>query len=276
MLSEDQKRSYRDNGYLVLPGFSSADAIQQIRQRAQTIVAQFDAERHRTIFTTDKQLDHVDRYFLESADGVSCFFEEGAFAQDGQLCVDKALSINKIGHALHRRDAVFEAFSCDRSIVDVARDLGLSDPQIWQSMYIFKQPGIGGAVNWHQDATFFYTEPITVTTFWFALEEATVDNGCLYVQPGGHRGPLRERFRLVDGKVSLDQEDATPWPTPEQSVALPVEAGTLVCFHGKLPHFSEANRSADSRHAYTLHLTCGSSRYSPRNWIQSKKDVLPQ
>lgn len=272
MLSEAQKQDYRDNGFVVLPGFSSAVAIQRLRRRAQKIVAQFDADRHRTIFTTDKQLDHVDRYFLESADAVSCFFEEGAFAPDGSLGVDKALSINKIGHALHRRDAVFEAFSYDRAIVEVARDLGLSDPKIWQSMYIFKQPGIGGAVNWHQDASFFYTEPITVTTFWFALEDATIDNGCLYVQPGGHRGPLRERFRLIDGKASLDQENASPWPSPEQSVALPVAAGTLVCFHGKLPHFSEANRSPVSRHAYTLHLTCGTSRYSPQNWIQPKTD----
>ena len=61
-----------------------------------------------------------------------------------------------------------------------------------------KQPGIGGEVRWHQDATFFDSTTISVTTFWFALEDATVDNGCLWTEPGGHRGPLRERF-LRDG-----------------------------------------------------------------------------
>jgi phytanoyl-CoA hydroxylase len=61
-------------------------------------------------------------------------------------------------------------------------------------MYIFKQPGIGGEVRWHQDATYFDTDPISVTTFWFALEDATLDNGCMWAEPGGHRGPMRERF----------------------------------------------------------------------------------
>ena len=79
-------------------------------------------------------------------------------------------------------------------LAELALDLGLEQALIWQSMYIFKQPGIGGEVRWHQDATFFDTVPITVTTFWFALEDATLDNGCLWVEPGGHRGPLRERF----------------------------------------------------------------------------------
>ncbi len=273
MLSEDQKKAYRENGYLVVPGFKSADEIEQLRHRAEIIVSNFDADRHRTIFTTEQQLDHVDRYFLESAHNISCFFEAEAFASDGSLRVDKALSINKIGHALHRRDDVFAAFSSDAKIGELARDLGLHEPQIRQSMYIFKQPGIGGAVNWHQDASFFYTDPITVTTLWFALEDATIDNGCLHVMPGGHRGPLRERFRLVDGKASMDTQDTTPWPAPEQSEALPVAAGTLVCFHGKLPHYSEANRSSVSRHAFTLHITCGSSDYSVHNWIQPQQDI---
>ena len=70
-------------------------------------------------------------------------------------------------------------------------DIGMADPLAIQSMYIFKQPHIGGEVGCHQDATFLYTEPMSVTGFWFAIEDATVENGCLWAQPGGHRGPLR-------------------------------------------------------------------------------------
>ena len=54
-------------------------------------------------------------------------------------------------------------------------------------MYIFKQPHIGGEVGCHQDATFLYTDPMTVTGFWFAIEDATLENGCLWAAPGGHR-----------------------------------------------------------------------------------------
>jgi phytanoyl-CoA hydroxylase len=135
-------------------------------------------------------------------------------------------------------------------------------------MYIFKQPHIGGEVRWHQDATFFASEPITVTTLWFALERADLGNGCLWVQRGGHRTPLRERF-AVDGRGSrMEQLDATPWPTQAEAEPVEVDAGALVVFHGLLPHYSAPNRSETSRHAYTLHVVDGRSRYSPQNWIQ--------
>jgi phytanoyl-CoA hydroxylase len=135
-------------------------------------------------------------------------------------------------------------------------------------MYIFKQPGIGGEVRWHQDATFFDTTPISVTTFWFALEDATIDNGCLWVEPGGHRGPLRERFVRDGDDIRMEKLDTTPWPDDGVAVALECKAGSLVCFHGLLPHYSAPNRSPVSRHAFTLHATDARTEYSPRNWIQ--------
>ncbi len=91
---------------------------------------------------------------------------------------------------------------------------------ITYTMYIFKQPGIGGEVRWHQDATFFDSDPVTVTTFWFALEDATVDNGCLWADPGGHRGPLRERF-LRDG----DRITAVRAPETRADVATGATSG---------------------------------------------------
>jgi phytanoyl-CoA hydroxylase len=47
-----------------------------------------------------------------------------------------------------------------------------------------------------------------------------------------------------------------------------VPAGTLVCFHGLLPHYSAPNRSPQSRHAYTLHAVDGGSRWSTDNWLR--------
>jgi phytanoyl-CoA hydroxylase len=150
--------------------------------------------------------------------------------------------------------------------------VGLVEPQVWQSQVIFKQPHIGGEVGWHQDATFFATTPQTVTTLWFALEDATLDNGCLWVQPGGHRSPLREQY-ICDradgaGRLRMQPLDATPWPMLEQAVPLPAAAGTLVLFSGLLPHCSAANRSPQGRLAYTLHVTDGRAAYSPLNWLQ--------
>ncbi|MES2150586.1 MAG: phytanoyl-CoA dioxygenase family protein [Pseudomonadota bacterium] len=268
MLTVEQRAHFERDGYLVLPAFKSGAEIAALRARAAEIVDAFDERQQRSIFSTRDQASASDDHFLRSDNSVRCFFEEEAFGPDGQLRQPKALSINKIGHALHDLDPVFDRFSREPRLAQLARDLGLVEARVWQSMYIFKQPGIGGEVRWHQDATFFETTPISVTTFWFALEDASIANGCLWVEPGGHRGPLRERFLRHGDEISMEQLDATPWP--DESVAVPLEAaaGSLVCFHGLLPHYSAPNRSAQSRHAYTLHATDGRCDYSPHNWIQ--------
>jgi phytanoyl-CoA hydroxylase len=268
MLDDAQCASYRRDGYLVLPGFKSAADIAALRARAAQIVDEFDPDQGSAIFTTQNQATATDDYFLRSDTTIRCFFEEAAFDEQGRLRQHKSLSINKIGHALHDLDPVFDRFSRGPALASVARGLGLFDAKIWQSMYIFKQPGIGGEVRWHQDATFFDTDPISVTTFWFALEDATIDNGCLWVEPGGHRGPLRERFVREDDDIRMEKLDATPWPGDSIAVPLEAAAGSLVCFHGLLPHYSAPNRSPVSRHAYTLHATDGRSDYSRQNWIQ--------
>ena len=274
MITETQKDQFDRDGYLVLPGFKSPAEIAAVRARAAAIVDAFDPAETRHVFTTRDQGDRTDRWFLDSGDKVRCFFEEDAFDAAGTLRQAKALSINKIGHALHDRDPVFAAFSRGPALASLAADLGLARPLVWQSMYIFKQPGIGGEVRWHQDASFFVTDPITVTTFWFALEDATQSNGCLWVEPGGHRGPLRERFVRRGDSTRLERLDPTPWPS-DTAVPVEVAAGALVVFHGLLPHFSAANRSAASRHAYTLHATDATAAYDGGNWLQRGPHDLP-
>jgi phytanoyl-CoA hydroxylase len=268
MLSAAQKEQYQRDGFLVIPGFKSPEAIAALRAGAARIVDAFDPAAASGIFTTKDQERKADEYFLRSDNTIRCFFEEEAFGPDGQLRQAKELSINKIGHAMHDLDPAFRAFSNDPRLQQVAHDLGLDQPQVWQSMYIFKQPGIGGEVRWHQDATYFDTDPISVTTFWFALEDATLDNGCLWAEPGGHRTPLRERFVRNGDVIGVEKLDATPWPDDSTAVPLECKAGALVCFHGLLPHYSAPNRSPVSRHAYTLHVTDGRTVYSPQNWIQ--------
>jgi len=279
MLSPTQLETWQRDGCLVLPGFKGADEVAAASQRARDLVDAFTPGAHTSRFSTRDRSQVADAALLASAEAVHCFFEEEALDAQGRLLVPKERSINKIGHALHDLDAVFDAFSHGPALAALGRDLGLLQAQVWQSQVIFKQPHIGGEVGWHQDASFFVTTPQTVTTFWFALEDATLDNGCLWVLPGGHRGAhgvLREQY-VCDhraGTLRMQPLDTTPWPTTAEAVPLPVAAGTLIVFHGHLPHYSAPNRSAKSRLAYTLHATDARAAYAPENWLQ-RSAALP-
>lgn len=271
-LDQRMRAAYADDGYLVLEDYVPAAACDRLRARAAEIVDAFDADAGASVFSTTTHAHAEDAYFLGSADKIRCFFEEGAFA-GGRLKRDKGLAINKIGHALHDLDPVFSEFSRGPRLARLAADLGYVAPLLLQSMYIFKQPGIGGEVVCHQDAGFLHTEPPSVTGLWFALEDATVENGCMFAIAGGHKGPLRKRFRRRGGRMVMEVVDPTPWRQARR-VALEVSKGTLVVLHGLTPHFSARNRAPVSRQAYTLHLVDGACRYGTDNWLR-RDGTLP-
>ena len=125
----------------------------------------------------------------------------------------------------------------------------------------------------HHDATFLYTEPLCLVGLWFALEDATIDNGCLWAIPGGHKLGLKTRFeRAEDGGTRFEVIDDAPWPE-ENLRPLEVEKGTVIVLDGLLPHLSRENRSPRSRHAYTLHVIEASANYPQSNWLQRAAEL---
>jgi phytanoyl-CoA hydroxylase len=273
-LSNEQVKQYRDAGYLVLEAFAIGDECDQLRARAEQLVHDFDPAEVVSIFSTREQNRLTDDYFMSSGDKIRFFFEENAFNPDGTLKYEKEKSINKIGHALHDLDPLFNRFSRSEKVKELAAALGMEQSLLIQSMYIFKQPDIGGEVTCHQDSTFLYTEPIDIAGLWFALEDATVENGCLWAIPGGHRSGLKSRWlRTKEGRMEFEIYDSTPWPEGEL-VPLEVSKGSLILLHGLLPHCSFENRSQRSRHAYTLHLIGRDAKYPCDNWLQ-RPEVAP-
>ena len=272
-LTAEMVADFRDSGVLIVEGFVSTERCRKLREHTLDLIDAFDPSDVKHVFSAMEQTQLGDKYFEESGDKIRFFFEHDAFDDDGNLRQSMEDSLNKMGHAMHDLDPVFDAFSRTAKLAATVASLGYEDPVILQSMYIFKPPHIGGEVYCHQDSTFLYTEPESCTGFWFALEDASVDNGCMHFIPGAHLGPLKElHYRGDDGKMTFKTLDDTPWP---EGATVPAEAevGALVIFDGRAPHLSGPNRSDKSRHAYTLHVIDRQSYYPAENWLQRSPNL---
>jgi phytanoyl-CoA hydroxylase len=259
-----------------------------------------------------------DQYLFTSAGGVGFFLNPGAIDQTtGNVRTDipKAHLLNKVGHALHVTDPVFRDYAASKQVASLVTQLGYTSPVMPQSMYIFKQPHIGEQVSSHQDATFLNTAPdLTCMGLLLFLEDATLDNGCLWARKGSHKEPLRQRWERnpawfaaieagesvagIEAMIFADLDDTSESPatglvesgklgndsTPENAAvlrdagysALPCNKGDVLLVHGKVDHLSLMNNSPTSRHTFQLHLVEDSpaSRWRSSNWQQY--DPFPQ
>ncbi|PXF41655.1 Phytanoyl-CoA dioxygenase [Gracilariopsis chorda] len=251
---EAAKSFFEAHGYAVLRAHASEKDVKTLREGAKAIIQEFYSNRqHASVFSTDEQTRVVeDDYFLSSSRKICCFLEP---EQESEQKARPA--INKIGHALHDIDDNFKPFSRSGAVRAVAKAFGFEKALLVQSMYILKNARVGAAVNAHRDAAFVHAGDGMAGSclgFWWALEDATEENGCLWAVSGSHRdGAAIRRMVCRDGRNSFVGEDEMEYDD-QKFVALPMKAGDVILLHGGLVHRSLPNRSEKSRHAYSIHV----------------------
>ncbi len=169
---------------------------------------------------------------------------------------------------LFRHDEVFANVYKNETIGSLAHDLMEGPVRVWEDQMIYKPPfEEQAALGWHRDYTFWnHVGPADMATCWIALDDATVDNGCMQVIPGSHRWELdfgREDVDVHDPEWLLRHpqvpEDAEPVPCE-------VQAGHCHFHHCLTLHGSYGNKTDNMRRSYVLHLMPGYTRRIGDSW----------
>lgn len=133
------------------------------------------------------------KHFLDSSDKIKAFLEHTA--KDILATEEPSKKMfNKIGHGLHALNPVFKQVTFDSKVKNLFHSIGYKKPVVCQSMLIFKNPGIGSDVKPHQDSIYMLVEPQKILGVWIALEDCTLENGCLQFIPGSHKSILEIFF----------------------------------------------------------------------------------
>jgi phytanoyl-CoA hydroxylase len=150
-------------------------------------------------------------------------------------------------------DPRLKAMAADAPIGDLVERLMGDRPVLFQDMALLKGPG-GREKPWHQDCAYFNLPLGTVVVgVWIALDEATVENGCLHILPGTHREGPAEHFKVRDWQI-CDTRVQT-----QRDIAVPLPAGGCLLWHGMLHHGSPDNTTDTTRRALQFHYKPGGS-----------------
>lgn len=132
----------------------------------------------------------------------------------------------------------------------VSKSLLGDDIELDFDMLINKAPGTNTPTPWHQDAAYWIDMPDSrAASCWLALDDATIDNGCMWYVPKSHLKPLRpHRHMGVKGGALVCDVDEN------EGVPIEIKPGTGIFHHGATLHYSRGNSTASQRRAFILNF----------------------
>lgn len=214
-LSTKNQEFYKDYGYLIATDLLSPEEIDELKQETARI---FRGQRGTLEGLVKVDDDEPDTEVLK-----------------------KYVAI----HFPHKISPVIRRYLSHPKVVDVLTNVVSPNVKCMQSMLFVKAPGKAGQA-WHQDEYFIPTRDRSLVGAWVAIDDATVDNGCLWIIPGSHQpGFIRPRVaNHSDEYADVDTIDVSEF---DSSAMVPVEvkSGSVVFFNGYVLHSSQRNKTPD-------------------------------
>lgn len=218
VLDEHQKKSFWENGYLVVENAVDVDLLDRLK-------ADFDG-------WVEESRSH-DASYGEIIDGRPRFDLE-----DGHKPERPAL--RRVNAPIEVSDAYFEAMADSKMTSCVATLIG-PNVKLHHTKINSKLPGAATVVKWHQDFPFTPHSNDDLITTLLMIDEVTEENGPLEVTPGSHHGPLHSLWH--DGAFTGCIADEAAKQAKKQAVRCTGQAGSVCLMHTRLLHGSTANHS---------------------------------
>lgn len=229
-LTAEQISRFLETGFLVVEDVLTKAQVETLAARADAIAAGGVPE----VPETSVQLEPV-------------------FRGGERQVEDRVLAVRKL-YNLAVFDPVMWQHVVNPAIVDIIGALlNTQDLKLYGDQLFMKAAETGSAQPWHQDSgSWRDIVPMDLVTAWTAIDESTLDNGCLHFAPGTHRWGMLRGHEVDPLKEDLDEGR---WPT----IAAPLGAGSVSFHHSLILHRSGTNRSARRRRGYAVHYMRASS-----------------
>lgn len=215
VLSEEQVRFYREQGYLVVENRIPLSEIEALRAEIARLT-----EAARGMTRSDERLDLEDSHSPE------------------------APRVRRI-KLPHRQSPVFEGLMRSDWVLAPVRDLIGKDLRLHTSKLNMKSAGYGAAIEWHQDFAFYPHTNDDVLAVGVIIDDMAEENGPLMVFPQTHKGPIFDHH--ADGVFVGAMDLAASGFDMNDAVALSGPAGSISIHHGRIVHGSALNTSARDR-----------------------------
>ncbi|MBV9865660.1 MAG: phytanoyl-CoA dioxygenase family protein [Abitibacteriaceae bacterium] len=253
-LSQEQIQQYWRDGYLSFPDVLTTDEIEQAKTALSELVQRV---------ANSTEVDKRGSFWIMPGTEFGVQFEPGYSPQDASDG-DVELKVRKLMWYCDQHPHLSYLSAHHPRICGVIESLLGAGPLMFQDMALIKPPFIGSEKPWHQDDAYFSVVPLdAVCGVWIALDEATVENGCMHVLPGGHKVGPRKHFHGRDCEIVEDRLN------PALAVPVELPPGGAMFFHGLLPHQTPPNSSSARRRALQFHYRAATSQIVPKEQYDS-------